>query len=92
MKSRIMKAAIEVAIDQGYTQLERRKVARQADVAESLVSYYFGDVNDLKYAVILHAIKHSILPIIAQALVNHDPQALRLPANIKKKAAQSIME
>jgi DNA-binding transcriptional regulator YbjK len=86
----IIKASIEMAIKDGYRNLKRDAVAEAAGVAYSMVNYVFSDIYTLQNEVLLYAIEHDIVEIVAQGLVNNDPLAKGAPEAVKARAISSL--
>lgn len=86
----ILSAAIDIATEVGLPNVTRGAVARQASVADSLVSYYFPSMRKLRESVMRAAVSRKLLPIIAEGLMRKDPIALSASANLRKKAARSL--
>ena len=86
----IIKASIEMALKNGYRQLKRDAVAKAAGVSAGLVNHCFGDIRTLQDDVLLYAIKHEIIAIIAQGLALGDPTARSAPEDLKARAISSL--
>ncbi len=84
----ILQAAINVAKREGLSKLKRETVAQEANVSCGLVNRYFNTMPQLHRAVIRAAIhaEFPILEIVAEALVQRDPQAMKAPQHIKDSA------
>ena len=89
---RILDAAIEMALEDGYLMITKRGIARRADVNESLVAYYWGDVESLKGKVLETAVERGILKIVAQGLCAGDDIAVKAPLEQRKLAAEMIID
>lgn len=89
-KEYILKAAVDMAIEQGYHRITRDCVAEKAGVSFSLVTKYFGTMKQLRKDVMRTAIKQSIAEIVAQGLVNGDDRARKAPIELKAQAATLI--
>lgn len=89
-KEHILKVAVDMAIEDGYHRITRDGVAEKAGVSFSLVTKYFGTMNQLRKDVMRTAIKQSIPEIVAQGLANGDDRAKKAPAELKAQAATLI--
>jgi AcrR family transcriptional regulator len=74
----ILNAAVECAKLVGYLNIQRADIAQRADVATGTVNKYFGTMNQLKRAVMRHAIEKDINDIVFQGIANKDKQAMKL--------------
>lgn len=70
---RIMLAATEIAIQEGYPAVTREGVARTAGVSPALISHYMGSVGELQHRVIARAIADRDPRIVAQAMIRDHP-------------------
>ncbi len=89
-KQNILQAAVELARRDGYREVTRDRIAEAAGVSVGLVSRYFGNMNQLRIAIMRYAVKQSIPEIVAQGMAASDPQALNASAELKAVAAQSL--
>lgn len=90
-KMQILLAAVELAKKCGYRNIKRDEVATAAGVSMGLVNNYFETIEHLKRDVMRLAITNEVLEIIAQGLLAKDRIALKVPDNIKKKAAAYLI-
>lgn len=88
---RILEAAINLALQDGYQWITRARVAADADVAAGTINLAFGDMKGLKRAVLRAAIERGIIEIVAQGLADRHPIAMDAPAEIKAQAAALLM-
>lgn len=89
-KEEILTCAVERAKLVGLNGLRRDDIATQAGVSQGLVTRYFNTMNQLRTAVVRYAVHHEILPLVAEALVAKDPQALKAPQELKDRAFASV--
>lgn len=89
-KRQIFDAAVHVAETQGYHRLTREAVALEANISRTLVNRYYKTITRLRNAVMRHAIKKELLPILANGIANQNPIALRVDVELKMKAYKSI--
>jgi AcrR family transcriptional regulator len=87
----ILNAALTVARQQGHYKLvERAHISEAAEVSPGLVSYYLGDMNGVRAAIVQHAIDCKDLKVLKQALLAGHPVALGAPEALKRKVAKSL--
>ena len=89
-KENILNAAIELAKAVGYYKVTRDDIAERAGVSMGLVSRYFGNMHQLRKAIMRSAVKQDIPEIVAQGIVNGDSFALKAPPELKNRAADFI--
>lgn len=89
----ILRAAIELAKEDSYQWVTRDAVAAKAGVAAGTINTAFGNMAELKRAVIRHAIEHRILPIVAEAIGARHPIALdSCPEDLRKEALHFALQ
>lgn len=89
-KEQILITAVKLSEKYGYSNIRRDDVAKQAGVSMGLVNNYFNTMQQLKRAVIRHAVKCEILPIVAQGILAKDKQVSKISDDLKKRAIESI--
>ena len=89
-KESILDAAVTVARSVGYQQATLARVAEEAGVCTALVSRYYGTVGQLRRAVMRRAVTAEVLDVLAQGLASRDPQALRAPEELRRRAVESL--
>lgn len=89
-KALILRAGLVLARKSIYSELTRKEVAEAADVAPTLVTHYFGTVEDLRRDIMLEAIREEDETIVAQGLARGDKQARKAPEALKNKAAKKL--
>ena len=89
-KEEILTAAMVVAERDGFINLQRETVASQAQCSTGSVNRYFGNMNQLRIAVMRRAVKKEVLPIVAQGLSLCNSHALKASDTLKQAAIQSI--
>ena len=87
----ILKAAIEVAKEDGFDKLSRNAIVEKAGVSAGRVSQAYGTMNKLKRAVMRHAVQHKILEVIAVGLGIQDKTAMKAPAEVKRLAPETLI-
>lgn len=87
----ILTAAVALASRSGgYLSLTRAAVAARAQCSEGLVSSYFNTMQQMRRAVMRHAVKHEVLSIVAQGLATGDPVARKAPEEVRQKASAAL--
>ncbi|RPG34597.1 MAG: TetR family transcriptional regulator [Muricauda sp. TMED12] len=81
----ILNAAVECAKLVGYMNIQRADIAQRADVATGTVNKYFGTMNQLKRAVMRHAIEKDIPEIMLQGIANNDNQVMKLTPDRRRE-------
>ena len=89
-KEQILDAAIKVAEKNDYFTMRREDIARVAGCSDGSVSRYFGTMNQLRKAVMRHAVHHGHHIIVAQGLMRGDRQARKASQELKNEAASHI--
>lgn len=51
VRERLLDAAVEIAVEQGFETAGLREIARRADVSPGMIAYYFGDRDGLYRAM-----------------------------------------
>lgn len=87
----ILDAAIDMALVHGYQMITKRGIALRANVTESLVAYYWGEVENLKRKVLETAVERGIIKIIAQGLCAGDDIAVKAPLEQRKLAGEMVI-
>lgn len=85
---RILAAAVDLAVVNGYQNITRHEVAMAAGCAPGLVNVYFDTMESLREAIMREAIRREVLPVVAQGLSVGDPGAAAAPRYIRHRAAQ----
>lgn len=89
-KVAILEAAVATATKLGFANLRLRAVAEAADCNHSLVICHFATMTQLRRAVMRHAIKCKLLPIIAQGVAIGDPTAAKVDPTLRKAALATL--
>lgn len=70
--------------------MTREGIAKVAGCSDALVSAYFNTMTQMRRAVVRNAIVTQDLPVLAQALVLRDPQAMKAPEELRRAAAAQV--
>ena len=84
MKQKILDAGLRAAEVDHYAYITRAKVAAEAGCPDSLVSYYFNSMLNLRAAILSEAIRVKHWQILAQALANQDKEVESMRDEIAK--------
>lgn len=90
-KRAILRSAIEVAKVRGITNLTREAVAAEAGISTGLITRYFSTMKQLRRAIMRAAVTGEHLEVIAQGLAVKDDQALKAPDELKRRAADLMV-
>lgn len=86
----ILRAALAVASEpNGFAWMSRPRVGRLAGCSDALVSQYFGTMEDLRTAVMQHAVEHELDAVVLQGIVAGHPVALAAGPELKARAVAS---
>lgn len=91
-KLQILHCAHTLAIEIGYSNITRDKVAEYANISSSLIANYFPKMNDLKQAVLQHAIENETITILLHVVCIKDDAIKSLPVSLKYKIISKIIE
>ena len=91
MRHCILEVAVKLSIQKNYKLVTRREIAEALDISPSLISLYFGDMQELKNEIVQYAIDNKELIIIAQIVLFKDPRMSSIPKTIRNEALQVVM-
>jgi len=89
-KKQIMTHAIELSRKIGYMNVRRDGLAKNAGVANGLVSVHWSTMTQLKKAIMREAIQLEDLVIIGQGLAMKDKHALKAPEELRDRAIAQL--
>lgn len=89
-QQQLMEAAIHVAKTEGWSKLTRAKVAARAEVAASLINFYFGDKESFRTAVMQEAVERNLVSVVAEGLLYRNKAALDAPSPLRKRAQEYV--
>jgi AcrR family transcriptional regulator len=89
-KEQILDAAISEARKVGYSRLTKEAIAQAAECSPALVNFYFSTMTKLRRALMRAAVKREVLEIIAQGLVDKNPQAQAASDAVKRRALSTL--
>lgn len=82
----ILNVAIELAKSDGYQWITREAVAKAAGVGSGTVNNAYGNMRDLKRAVLKAAVERGINAIILQGIADRHPIVMAAPPAVKAAA------
>ncbi len=85
-KTQIMKACRALSERHGYTNIKRGEIAKKAKCSPALVSTHFGNMDEVRIAIMRRAIREGWSVILLQGLFGNDPIAKRAPKAVKEAA------
>jgi len=71
----LRQAAVDVALETGYSSVTREQVAERGGVSAGLVSRLLGDMDVLKHNIMLDGCAEGNLPIIVEGVIHKEPVA-----------------
>lgn len=90
LAAKVLDAAIDCAMTDGYQWITREQVAAAAGVSPGSVSNAYGTMRDLKRAVLRAAVERGLPAIVLQGLVDNHPIALAAPDHVKDAARAQL--
>jgi len=91
VRDKIIAAAVKVAERMPLHSVTRGRIAKKADTAPSLVSYYLGTMDDMRKTIVERAVETNNLAVIGQALAAHHPGVKSVPDDIKQQALKALL-
>lgn len=89
-QSTILGAAVKLARKGGFNNMTKEVIAHEAGTATGSINYHFKTMVGLRSAVMVYAVEHEVLEVVAQGLVAKHPVALKAPEALKKQAARTL--
>ena len=86
----LLRAALTLAEEQGYTNVSRAAIAAYCGVSEALLSHHFGTMAEFRRTLMRYAIQHESLPVVLQGNVDKNRYALKAPDALKARARAEI--
>ncbi len=90
-KEHIVQTAYKMAQRDGFASLTRDGVAAEAGVAMGSVNHHYGQMIELRKAVMQLAVDEKQLELIAQGLALGDDIARSAPADVKAEALNTLL-
>ena len=91
-RAALLTSALNLAAETNYLKVTHYGVAERAEVSRTLVHKHFKTAENLRSEIMRAAIATRRLSVIAQGLVNKDPEVLNAPEFLKKLAVASLGE
>lgn len=89
-EGQIMRAALTLSEKYGYKNIKRGEIAAKAKCSPALVSSHFGNMEELRKAIMKCAIKQGRHKIVLQGLATNDPIAKKASDDVKEAASKSV--
>jgi AcrR family transcriptional regulator len=89
-KDLIVIAATKLAARHGYNRLTRHQIADYMGIVPSSISFHCGTMEKLRSLMVGHAIEKGIIEVLAQALADRHPLAIKAPKELKARAARLL--
>lgn len=90
-KDSLLNAALKMAEEVGFENINRIAVAEREGVSPALISKYFGALDQLKNDVMRRAVKSENLKVIAQGLVAKNRHAQKASEELKTRALKCLI-
>ena len=89
-KQQLLNAAVELALQVGFSNMTRDSIAQFANVSTGLINFHFDSIKQLRKELIKLAIDKEILPIIIQAIGKGEIKLNKLPPEVRTKIADYL--
>lgn len=90
-KRDVLRAALRIARQPGgWSSITRVAIADVAECAESLVSYYYGSMEELRSELMKIAIDREYLDLIVQGLMSPAGSIPHVPAKLRARAVATL--
>lgn len=90
-KDEILRAALTLAVRDGYKNVTRVTIAEFIGVAETTVQYHFGTMARLRSELMRYAVKQGNVRVVAQGLADRHPQALKACEGLRRLAVEALV-
>lgn len=90
-KDTLLVAAVKMAEEVGFENINRIAIAEREGVSAALISKYFGTLEQLKNDVMRRAVKTENLKLIAQGLCAKNRHAMRASEELKTRALKTLI-
>ena len=90
-RRQLLDVALDLAVKHGYRRVTRYDLAEAVGCSPGLVNVYYATMQELRDKVMRAAIRRGILPIIAEGLAEGHVDALAIPKELRRKAAESLV-
>lgn len=85
-RAEIMRGALSACALIGYSRVTRDQIAAHAGCSPTLLTYHIGTMPNIRRAIMRAAVREECLSVIAQGLALRDPQAMKAPEELRKRA------
>lgn len=90
-KEDLLAVALVLAESGHYTNVTRGEVAKAAHVSGPVLNYHFGTMAQFRRDLMRYAIRMESIKVLAQGLSIQDPQAVRAPSELKRRALDALL-
>ncbi len=90
-REKILEAAYQMAVRNGFNTLTRDSIAAEAEIAKGAINHHFGTVSVVRNEVMRIAIEREQLSIIAQGLATDDGIAKSAPLELRTRALTTLL-
>ncbi len=90
-REKILEAAYQMAVRDGFNSLTRDSIAAEAETAKGAINHHFGTVSVVRDEVMRMAIQNEELSIIAQGLATDDGIAKTAPLELRQRAISTLL-
>lgn len=88
----ILDTALKMAARDGLHEITRDGLADEANVSQGLITHYFENMDSLRSAIMVEAIKTENIPVVAEGVRYNYPEIHDMPGALKEKAVKTIIE
>lgn len=90
-KNDVLSLALRLAATRGYNRITRDQVAKAAGVTGPALTYHFGSMGQFRRQLMRLAVSEGCLAVVAQGLAAGDPQALKAPESLRRRAVEAML-
>jgi AcrR family transcriptional regulator len=94
---KIVRAATQLAVKLGYTNMSRQQIADHVGCFPSQISFHVGTMKAVRDAIVQYAVDHALdggrfryIDVVAQALAAKHHLALKAPKEVKAAALTEL--
>lgn len=89
-KKQLITIALDMAKKIGYHNVERKEIAKKANVSPGLVTQYFISMEKLRKSILEEAVTFEVIEVLAQGFCAKDPAITKMPNYLKKKVIKHL--
>jgi len=94
---KIVRAATQLAVKLGYTNMSRQQIADHVGCFPSQISFHVGTMKAVRNAIVQYAVDHALdggrfhyADVVAQALAARHPLAVKAPKEVRAVALSVV--